>query len=323
MITNARILTRTRFVLAALEATYGVDAAPTAGANAILCKSSLSITPMESSQVKRDLLAPYFGDLGAMLADTYVKIDFEVELTGSGTPGTVPNIDALLQICGLSVTSSKNNNPWVTYNPVSSYFSSATVYFYGQTDQNTAVLHKITGARGDFELNIQVGQIPTIKFTLMGLYNEPIEVPSPTGIAFGKFMKPVVANATNTTPVSVFGLASVALNKLQFKCGNKTDFINQIGDQYIFISDRQSSGQIDFEAVTPNVHDFFNDAQNGILSVASICHGTVAGNIAAIQMPCLQVLNPTYSDNKGVQMFQVPFIAQPDVGNDDFCITFS
>lgn len=318
---NPRILTRTRFVLAALEGTYGVDAAPSAAANAILCKTSLSITPQESSQVKRDLLVPYMGDLGAVLADTYVKIDFEVELAGSGVAGTAPGMDPLLQACGLACTLVKDTS--ATYSPVSSSFSSATLYFYGQTDQGTAVLHKITGARGDFELDLQTSQIPTIKFTLMGLYNAPTETPAPAGVQFGKFMSPLVANATNTTPVSIFGLANPTLNKLQFKCGNKTDFMNMIGDQNILLSDRQSGGQIDFEAVTPDIHDFFAAALNGAVTAASVTHGTVGGNIVTLSIPNLQGLNPAYSDNKGVQMFQIPFIAQPKAGNDEFSLTFT
>lgn len=318
---NPRILTRTRFVLAALEGTYGVDAAPSAGTNAVLCKTSLSITPMESSQVKRDLLVPYMGDLGAVLADTYVKIDFEVELAGSGVAGTAPGMDPLLQACGLACTEVAKTS--VTYSPVSSGFSSATLYFYGQTDQGTAVLHKITGARGDFELDLQSSQIPTVKFTMMGLYNAPTETAAPGGVQFGKFITPLVANATNTTPVSIFGLPSPTLNKLQFKCGNKTDFMSIIGDQYILQSDRQSSGQIDFEAVTPDVHDFFAAALQSSVSAASVSHGTTAGNIVTLSIPNLQGLNPAYSDNKGVQMFQVPFIAQPKAGNDEFSISFT
>lgn len=321
MATNPRLLTRTRFVLAALEATYGVDAAPSAGTNAILCKSSLSITPMESTQVKRDLIVPYLGDLGAVLADTYVKIDFEVELAGSGAAGTAPGMDPLLQACGMSATITPNGN--VTYEPVSSNFSSSTLYFYGQTDQGTAVLHKITGARGDFELDLQVGQIPTVKFTMMGLYNAPTEIAAPTGVGFGKFIKPVISSATTTTPVSIFGLPNVALSKLQLKCGNKTDFMNLIGDQYILLSDRQTSGQFDFGAVTPDIHDFFASAINGVVTPASISHGTVAGNTVTVNMPKLQGLNPAYSDSKGVQMFQIPFIAQPNVGNDEFNLVFA
>lgn len=322
MATFHRILTRTRFVLAELETTYGVDPVPTAATNAILAKSTLAITPLEATQVKRDILLPYLGDLGSVLADTYVKIDFEVELSGSGTAGTAPGMDPLLQACGLSSTIVATTS--VTYAPVSSNFSSATLYFYGQTDGGTAVLHKITGCRGDFELNLQASQIPTIKFTMMGLYNAPAELAAPTAISFAKFSKPLVANVTNTTPISLFGgVVGPGLDKLQFKCGNKTEFKNMIGDQYILLSDRQSSGQIDFEAVTPDVKDFFAGAINSTVAATSITHGTTAGNKVTLSVPNMQGLNPAYADNKGVQIFQIPFIAQPLAGNDEFSLAFT
>ncbi|MDE8350215.1 MAG: hypothetical protein POG74_12185, partial [Acidocella sp.] len=74
----ARILTRTRVLFAEFETTYGVDPVPTPAANAILCKSPLTITPFETSQLKRDLIVGYMGDQGSIPSDTYVKIDFEV-----------------------------------------------------------------------------------------------------------------------------------------------------------------------------------------------------------------------------------------------------
>lgn len=317
-----RILTRTRFVLAETEATYGVDPTPSPATNAILCKNTLAITPLEASQVKRDLLVPYLGDLGAVLADKYVKIDFEVELAGSGTVGTAPGMDPLLQACGLASTIVAAAS--VTYSPVSSNFSSATLYFYGMTDGGTAVQHKITGARGDFELNLQAGQIPTIKFTLMGLYNAPTKLVAPSNFSFANFAKPLVSNTTNTTPISLFGgIVGPGLDKLQFKCGNKTDFKNLVGDQYVILSDRQSSGQIDIEAVTPDVHDFFSAAVSSAVAATSITHGTVAGNKVNLDIPFMQGLNPAYADNKGVQNFQIPFIAQPSVGNDEFSLAFT
>jgi hypothetical protein len=318
---SPRILTRTRFILAELEGTYGVDPVPTGAMNAILTKTSLAITPMETSQVKRDLITPYLGDIGALLADTYVKLECEIELSGSGVAGTAPGMDPLLQACGMAATIVAGNS--VAYAPVSSNFSSATLYFYGITDANTAVLHKITGARGDFELNLATKSVPSIKFTMMGLYNAPTKVAAPTGMSFTKFAKPVIPNSQNTTGLSVFGYAAAALEKFQLKCGNKTEFKNLIGDQYILLSDRQSSGQVDFEAVTPDVNDFFGAAKTSAISPITFIHGNTAGNKVAVSVPAAQLLNPAYSDSNGVQLFQAPFIATPTTGNDEFTLTFT
>ncbi len=316
-----RILTRTRFILAELEATYGVDPIPTPATNAILCKTSLAITPMEASQVKRDLIHSYMGDTGALLADTYVKIDFEVELSGSGTAGTAPGMDALLQMCGFSATTVAATS--VTYKPVSTSFTSGTIYFYGQTDGGTAVLHKLTGCRGDFTLDLATKAIPYVKFTIWGLYNTPTELAAPTGFTYAKFAKPLIPVSGVTTP-TIGGFAGpLALEKYSFKLGNKVEFKNLVGDQYVQIFDRMSSGQIDIEAMTPDVHNFFNDAAANSTAAIAITHGTAAGNTVAISLPGAQILNPSYADSSGVQMLQIPFIAQPVTGNDEISLAFT
>ncbi|MDE8350317.1 MAG: hypothetical protein POG74_12715 [Acidocella sp.] len=212
----------------------------------------------------------------------------------------------------------------VTYNPISAGFSSNTLYFYLPNDANTkATLHKITGVRGDFELNLAVKTIPTIKFTMTGLYNAPIGVAPPTSISFGKFIKPVPPNSQNTTGVTLFGYATPALEKFNLKIGNKVEFRNLVGDQYVFLSDRNSMGQVDFEALTPDVFDMFAAANVGTPGAISFTHGTVAGNKVAVSIPKSQPQNPTYADSTGVQMFQVPYIAQTTIRNDDFTLAFT
>ena len=63
-----------------------------------------------------------------------------MELAGSGTAGTAPRYGALLQACGLSETIVASTS--VTYAPVSSAFSSATIYF-----NNDGIRHILTGCR--------------------------------------------------------------------------------------------------------------------------------------------------------------------------------
>ncbi|HQU03487.1 MAG TPA: hypothetical protein PLT25_02095, partial [Acidocella sp.] len=92
---------------------------------------------------------------------------------------------------------------------------------------------------------------------------------------------------------------------------------------YIQIFDRMASGQIDIEAMTPDVHNFFNDAGLNSTAAIALTHGNVAGNKVAISLPAAQILNPTYTDSAGVQMLQIPFIAQPVTGNDEISLAFT
>ena len=97
------LLTRKRTILAKIESVYGTDPTPTGAANAILIKN-INITPMETNLVDRDNIKAYLGNNPQVLAAVYVKVDFEVELAGSGTAGSAPAWGPLMRACGFSET---------------------------------------------------------------------------------------------------------------------------------------------------------------------------------------------------------------------------
>jgi hypothetical protein len=305
-----RLLTRRRLLLAKTETTYGTDAVPTGAANAILVKN-LNVTPMDATLVTRDLIRPFLGANMQLVADAHVKIDFEVEIAGSGAAGTAPGYGPLLRACGLSETILASTS--VTYQPVSTAMDSATLYF-----QQDGAQHSITGACGDVEMTFKAKGIPTFKFSFVGIYNAP----TATSLAiptYTKFIAPFVVNSTNTPTISVASYAPI-LDELTLKAGNTVDFRSLVGAQYVQILDRQSAGQVTFEAVTPDVKDFFAIALANTNYPITLTHGVGAGNIVQVNVAAADLNNPTYTDNSGVQMMQIPYQAAPIVGNDEFTI---
>lgn len=305
-------LIRRRTILAKIETTYGIDSTPTGAANAILIRN-LNVQPVASTIVQRDNYRPYLGNFEQLLADTHVQVDFEVEMAGAGAAGSVPAYGPLLRACGLSETISAGVS--VTYAPVSSAFESVTMYF-----NNDGTQHKITGARGSVELSINARQIPIYKFSFQGLYNAPTAAALPT-VAFGSFQTPLVSNNTNTTGFSFFS-ASPVLESLSLNINNTVNFRSLIGSQYVQIADRKASGSAMFEAPALATKDYFAlAAADGTLGDLSITHGTTAGNKVQITSATIDIANPSYSDNGGIAMLQVPFVAVPTTaGNDEFAI---
>jgi hypothetical protein len=53
---------------------------------------------------ERNLVRGFFGNFDALPTIKKVKVSFEVEYAGSGTAGTAPAWDGLLQACGCSST---------------------------------------------------------------------------------------------------------------------------------------------------------------------------------------------------------------------------
>lgn len=305
-------LTRRRTILAKIETTYGTDPTPTGSANAILVRN-LNITPQDSEIVSRDLIRPYLGNSEQLQASTHVTLDFEVEMAGSGTAGTAPAYGPLLRACGLSET--VDTGVSVTYAPISSSFESVTIYF-----NVDGTLHKITGARGNVELTINARQIPVYKFTFTGLYNAPTAASLPS-VTYTAFQTPLVANNDNTTGFSFYSYSGV-LESLSMNVGNAIAYRTLIGSESVIQSDRKTSGTVQIEAPGIGTKDFFAAAlADGTLGGLDITHGTTGGNKVQVVSTRIDIANPSYNDNNGINMLSIPFVAVPSTaGNDEFSI---
>lgn len=305
------LLSRKRTILAKTEVTYGTDPTPTGAANAILVRS-LNVTPLNAELVSRDLIRPYLGASEQLLASSYVSVEMEVEMAGSGAAGTAPAYGPLLLACGMAATTSAGVS--VTYAPVSSSFSSVTIYY-----NVDGVLHKVTGARGTVEMQIQVGQIPVYRFQFTGLYNAPTDTAAPA-VTYTPFQTPLAANSDNTTGFSLHSYTG-ALQSLSVNVNNSVNYRTLIGAEDVQMTDRQASGQAVFEAPTIATKDFFTLSLGSTLGSLDITHGTATGNKVQITSSKVKVNNPTYQDLNGIQMLQVPFNLVPSTtGNDEFSI---
>ena len=308
------LLTRKRLILAKAETTYGTDSSPV-GADAILVRN-LDITPIEADVVSRDLVRPYLGNYEQLLSQTRVSITFQVELAGSGTAGTAPRYGAILQACGMSQTVVTGTS--VTYSPVSANFSSATIYF-----NNDGVLHKATGCRGTFTLNGEVGQIPTIDFTMTGIYNAPTDTNAPT-VTYTNQATPLIFKAGNTSSFSILG-HSACLQMVSFDIANEVIYRELVGcTKSVNIVNRAPSGEAMIEAPKLATKDYFAIANNDTTGSLTFQHGTTAGNRVTFTAQKVDISNPTYADQDGIQMLSMPYVAIPtDAGNDEVSLVFT
>lgn len=307
------LLFRKRTVLAKIETTSGTDAVPTGAANAILTKN-LSVTPMVTNFVSRDIVRPTLGNFTQIPASIYAKMDFEVELAGSGTAGTAPGYGPLLRACGLSETVSAGVS--VTYAPVSGAFESVTLYF-----NVDGVLHRLTGARGTVQIMMSVFGIPTYKFSFMGIYNAVTDTAAPT-VVLTAYQTPLAVNNTNTTGLTLHGYAGSVLSDLSLDIGVKTVYRSLVGgSQSIQLTDRLSVGSATIEATTIAAKDWFSASASAALSTLAITHGTTAGNKVVMTAPQVQIQSPSYSDKDMVTMLQLQLVLLPTgAANDEIAI---
>ena len=307
-------LTRKRLIQVKGEATYGTDSSP-AGTDALLVRN-LEITPIEADVVSRDLIRNYLGNSPQLLANTRVSITFQVELAGSGTAGTPPRYGALLRACGLleAIVASTS----VTYTPRSAGFESATIYF-----NNDGIRHVLTGCRGTFTLNAEVGAIPTLDYTMVGVYNAPTDTALPT-TTYSQQASPLIFRQGNTSAFQFFSYAG-CLQSVSFDMANETVYRELVGcTKEILITNRAPAGTVMIEAPTLATKDYFNIAQTETTGNLTFLHGTAAGNRVTFTAGQCDITNPTYADQDGVQMLNIPYVAVPTTaGNDELTLAFT
>jgi hypothetical protein len=308
------LLSRKRLILVKTESTYGTDSTP-AGTDALLVRN-LDITPLSGDVVSRDLIRPYLGNFDQLISLTSVAINFEVELAGSGTAGTAPKFGAILKACAMSETVVSSTS--VTYAPVSSSFSSATIYF-----NVDGVLHKLTGCRGSMTMSCAVGAIPTLAFNLTGVYNAPTDTAQPS-VTYSAQATPLIFREGNTSSFSFFSYSGV-LQSVDFNLANDLVYRELVGGtKETLITDRKPAGTVMIEAPTIATKDFFTTALASSTGNLTFLHGTTAGNRVTFTASQVDVLNPTYQDQDSIMMLSVPYVALPTTaGNNEFSLAFT
>ena len=309
------LLTRKKLLLAKIEAAYGTDSTPT-GSAAILVRN-LEVVPLQSDIVQRELIRPYLGNYEQLLANTRVQVTFEVELAGSGTAGTPPAYGPILRSCALSETLGAST---VTYQPESelSGFESTTLYFFID-----GIRHVITGARGTFTLNGTVGAIPTIQFTMTGIFNTPTD----TALAVPTYQNqatPLIFKNGNTTSFSAFSYSG-ALQSIDFNIANEIIYRELIGGtKEVIITDRKPGGTLQIEAVLLAAKNYFTVSTGSTTGSITFQHGTAAGNRVTLTMAQSDLADVSYADMNGIQMLNLPYVATPTAaGNDELTLVFT
>lgn len=386
------LLLRKSLILIKAETTYGSDITP-AGTDAVLVRD-LTITPLQSDIVSRDLVRPYLGASEQLLANTRVQCQFTVELAGSGTAGTAPRFGDALRACAMAesvtgaavtgtatagaantitlaagasatddayvgqvitITSGTGNGHVglitdyvgstkvatvrpisatfvpgassaysiaanVSYKPVSSNFESVTIYY-----NVDGLLHRVTGARGTVALSGEVGAIPTLQFTMTGIYNSPTDTAAPTA-TYTNQATPQIFKQGNTTAFQLYSYADACLQSVSMDIGNNIVYRELVGcTKQVLITQRNVTGTVVIEVPTIAQKDYFTAAiTDGTTGNFSFAHGTTAGNRVGLVLSTVDIGDPSYSGQDDIAMLNLPYTAIPTTaGNDEFVLVFS
>lgn len=300
-------------LLVKTETTYGTDATPTGGANAVLA-TNVQITPMEGQEVSRDLEQPYLGAQPTVIVGRHVSMTYEVELASSGTLGTAPAWGPILMACGFGETVTAGAS--VAYSPISTGFTSVTKYL-----NIDGVNHVALGGRGSVTIRANAQQIPKLVFTFKGLYLAPAETTLPT-VDFSAFKDGIPVTDTNTPTFQLNGV-DLAMSEFELDMANQVEGRFLVNQERVVIVNRKPTARCNVEA--PGLGAFNPFALAGPPATyvpLLLTHGVGAGNVVEVASPRLQIGRPTYTQVQGITHYQLPLVPLPtDAGNDEVTIT--
>ena len=310
------MLTSREVVLVKKEVTYNTDAAPTASANALLIGNP-SWAHEGLRMNERNVVKNTNAVKQHIFGGTLKTISLDIELKGSGTVAVAPEFGVLFEACSYTETIVAATS--VAYDPTSTTAdqASVTVWYY-----QDGLLHKLTGCRGTFSVNIETGAIPMATFTLTGHSVAPIDaaIVTPTLDA----TEPVAVKGNSFT---VDGYAA-QISSLAFDAGVEVATPSSMsatdGFGEVFVGKRDFNGSFDPEMELVATNDFYGDFESGNkLALTSGTIGATAGNKFAITMPAVYYRDASNGDRDGIRTYELPFGAVESSGDDEMQIIFT
>lgn len=312
------MLTRRQTILAKIESTYGTNPTP-------VDTDAIEVSNVQwknnAEVLERDILKDTMSKDKHVMGMIDAEVSFDVEIKGSGSAGTAPQIGKLLRACGLSETVDAGVS--VTYAPESDESNHASVTIYVYKD---GTLRKLTGARGDLSIDIQAGRYGKASFTFKGMWNSVTDASIVTPDAPDEAISPAIVESSSFSwggyaPVASavsFALQNVLSRRESVNSANK-------GVHSIRIADRSPVGSFNADAVVEATHPFWSDFENATARAITITLGSSAGNICTIAGPQCALESIEDGDDEGVMLYSLGFklYKNASAGDDELTIAFT
>lgn len=305
---------------AAIESLEGT-AETLEGADALLV-SNFSFKP-NTPPNDRENTSSSMSQFAAVMGARSAVIEFDVEIKGSGTPGTPPEWGKLLKACGFAETTAASPAS-VAYAPTSAYGGSPvgipTLTLGGYLD---GVRKMIWGARGDVSIKLPTGKPGILHFTFTGadFSVEDVALLS-SGVSYQTTMPPVFADANLTIDSYAAILANLEM-KMNNAIALREDANSASGYISAKIAARKPSLSFDPEMVTVATYDFYGKLRSNNQGALSCVLGSAAGNIITMTAPKVQYVGINPADRNGLNTLGIDCRLNRNSGDDELVITLT
>jgi hypothetical protein len=200
----------------------------------------------------------------------------------------------------------------VDYTFISTGEESITIYYY-----DDGVVHKLTGARGSFELVAEIGQKPVLRFKFIGI-DAGISAAALPSTTLTGWIKPLVITDANTGDITLgctYPSRGITINS-----GITVNHIPELGGESVDISERDVTGKLMLDLTAAQEVTLMATVKANTTQGLGLVHGTAAGQKVTIFGTNAQLINPTKEEVSGKRFngYDVRFVAS--AANDDFRI---
>lgn len=306
-------------IMAKVEATAGVENAPSAATDGLLLTGKPDVTPLDITSAQRDLLMPYFGGSQDLVALVSSKVSFSVELAGSGAAGVAAAWSTLLQGCATAQALLASPSR-VEHTPVSTGFKTLTIYI-----NDDGVQHKLTGAIGNCKISAKKGETPKLMFEFIGAYSAPSVVAMPN-VTLSQWKVPVPMTKANVVDITLgctysagalSGGTSFGSNGLELDFGNDVGFFSTLSSERGEVKGRKSTASFELELTAAQEVTAIADMYANTTTGMGFTIGSAAGAKLVIFAPNMQRTNTKKVDSDGVRMIGFDCKLIPVNGNDE------
>jgi hypothetical protein len=301
------------------EAVYGTDAAPTPALNAVVTRN-FSAEPVVVDQLDRKLDLPSRGRRKSANTNRRTSFSYELELAGSGAPGTAAPFMEHLEACGMAAPAlTATSKAEQKFAAAGAALSSATVHHWTGGERVRA-----RGSRGNFSLDFTAGQYPFAKLDFMGLLPAlPADAVDTTAVGaapdYSRWREPVEVN-TDNTDFTLDGFALI-LKSLTLDVGGDVKPRNLVGANYIQRGDHAITGTIVGEAPDLAAKNYYSKLDAGAEGALQLIHGIVAGNIIQLDGAYAQITKIARTEEDDKLMLSISYALNIRNGQDDLLIT--
>lgn len=301
------IFTGDSIAVAATEATYGTDAAPTAAANAMRVKSSFSLAKIDLEAMDYDAGRP--GSKGSIEKNRWVEGNMDGYLAGAGTATGIDPLAPLLKSAGLTLTPAADHVA-IGLADLTAMDSTSVKFFRGK------VRHDILGLRSDWEIKLSVDNLPKVTFpNAKGLYSSPSVEASLQNADLSAFKNPLSIDPVNFVKQQIFGF-DAAIAEITIKGGNNVVFVPEANEMRII--DRQITVDVTFREPLPTVKNFYDLVGTyGAIAIQLGQDVVDEGRIFEAGVDNAQLVDISNTERHGQSYLQAKFECVPTARNND------